>query len=105
MNDALEAVQIAALLMVAIGAWAVVAARDPTRQAVVASLYGLTLGILFFSFQAPDVALSNIVIGGGRDADDHPAGDCQDPAVSRHEPATPAQTRARSPSPLDGGSS
>ena len=63
MNDALEAVQIAALLIVAIGAWAVVAARDPTRQAVVASLYGLTLGILFFSFQAPDVALSNIVIG------------------------------------------
>jgi energy-converting hydrogenase B subunit D len=62
-NDALEAVQIAALLMVAIGAWAVVAARDPTRQAVVASLYGLTLGILFFSYQAPDVALSNIVIG------------------------------------------
>jgi energy-converting hydrogenase B subunit D len=61
-NDALEAVQIAALLMVAIGAWAVVAARDPTRQAVVMSLYGLCLGILFFSFQAPDVALSNIVI-------------------------------------------
>ena len=28
-----------------------------------AVLYGLTLGILFFSFQAPDVALSNIVIG------------------------------------------
>ena len=63
MNDALEAVQIAALLIVAVGAWAVVAARDPTRQAVVASLYGLTLGILFFSYQAPDVALSNIVIG------------------------------------------
>ena len=63
MSDALEAVQIAALLMVAVGAWAVVAARDPTRQAVVASLYGLTLGILFFAFQAPDVALSNIVIG------------------------------------------
>lgn len=63
MNDALETVQIAALLLVAIGAWLVVAARDPTRQAVVASLYGLTLGILFFSFQAPDVALSNIVIG------------------------------------------
>lgn len=63
MNEALEAVQIAALLIVALGAWAVVAARDPTRQAVVASLYGLTLGILFFSYQAPDVALSNIVIG------------------------------------------
>jgi uncharacterized MnhB-related membrane protein len=62
-NDALEAVQIAALLIVALAAWAVVAARDPTRQAVVTSLYGLTLGILFFSYQAPDVALSNIVIG------------------------------------------
>jgi energy-converting hydrogenase B subunit D len=63
MTDALEAVQIVALGLVALGAWAVVAARDPTRQAVVASLYGLTLGVLFFSFQAPDVALSNIVIG------------------------------------------
>jgi energy-converting hydrogenase B subunit D len=59
----LEAVQAVALLLVALGAWAVVAARDPTRQAVVASLYGLSLGVLFFSFQAPDVALSNIVIG------------------------------------------
>ena len=63
MSDAVEAVQIVALLIVGIGAWAVVAARDPTRQAVVASLYGLTLGVLFFSYQAPDVALSNIVIG------------------------------------------
>jgi energy-converting hydrogenase B subunit D len=63
LTDALEAVQITALGLVSLGAWAVVAARDPTRQAVVASLYGLSLGILFFSFQAPDVALSNIVIG------------------------------------------
>jgi energy-converting hydrogenase B subunit D len=62
MSGALEAVQITALVLVAVGALAVVSARDPTRQAVVASLYGLTLGVLFFSFQAPDVALSNIVI-------------------------------------------
>lgn len=61
--SALEAFQVVALLLVALGAWAVVMARDPTRQAVVASLYGLTLGILFLAFQAPDVALSNIVIG------------------------------------------
>ena len=59
----LEAVQVVALLLVAIGAWAVVAARDPLRQAIVASIYGLVLGVLFFAFQAPDVALSNIVIG------------------------------------------
>ena len=56
-------VQFAALLVVAVGAWATVMARDPVRQAIVVSLYGLTLGLLFFAFQAPDVALSNIVIG------------------------------------------
>jgi energy-converting hydrogenase B subunit D len=58
-----SAVQAAALLLVALGAWATVMAREPVRQAVVVSLYGLALGILFFAFQAPDVALSNIVIG------------------------------------------
>jgi energy-converting hydrogenase B subunit D len=63
LSDALQVFQVVALFLVALGAWAVVSARDPTRQAVVASLYGLTLGILFFAFQAPDVALSNIVIG------------------------------------------
>jgi energy-converting hydrogenase B subunit D len=59
----MTAVQAVALFLVASGAWATVIARDPVRQAVVVSLYGVTLGILFFSFQAPDVALSNIVIG------------------------------------------
>lgn len=59
----MSAVQTAALLLVALGAWATVMAREPVRQAVVVSLYGLALGILFFAFQAPDVALSNIVIG------------------------------------------
>ena len=59
----MTAVQVVSLLLVALGAWAVVAARDPVRQAIVASLYGLILGVLFFAFQAPDVALSNIVIG------------------------------------------
>jgi energy-converting hydrogenase B subunit D len=59
----MTAVQVVSLLLVALGAWAVVAARDPVRQAIVASLYGLILGVLFFAFQAPDVALSNIVVG------------------------------------------
>jgi energy-converting hydrogenase B subunit D len=59
----MTAVQVVSLLLVALGASAVVAARDPVRQAVVASLYGLILGVLFFAFQAPDVALSNIVVG------------------------------------------
>jgi energy-converting hydrogenase B subunit D len=55
--------QVAALLLVALGATSVVAARDPLRQAMVASIYGLSLGILFFVFQAPDVALSQTVVG------------------------------------------
>jgi energy-converting hydrogenase B subunit D len=59
----MSAVQLVALLVVALGAWATVMARDPVRQAVVVSLYGLALGVLFLAFQAPDVALSNIVIG------------------------------------------
>jgi uncharacterized MnhB-related membrane protein len=59
----ITALQAVSLALVALGAWAVVAARDPLRQAVVASLYGLTLGVLFFAFAAPDVALSNIVVG------------------------------------------
>jgi energy-converting hydrogenase B subunit D len=51
------------LLLVAVGATSVVMARDPLRQAMVASIYGLLLGILFFIFQAPDVALSQTVVG------------------------------------------
>lgn len=44
-------------------ATAVALTRDPLRQAMVASLYGLVLGVLFFAFQAPDVALSQTAVG------------------------------------------
>jgi energy-converting hydrogenase B subunit D len=49
--------------MVATVATAVVFTRDPLRQAMVVSLYGLVLGVLFFAFQAPDVALSQTAVG------------------------------------------
>jgi energy-converting hydrogenase B subunit D len=55
--------QVAVLGLVAVSALAVVAARDPLRQAMVASIYGLILGILFFVFAAPDVGLSQTVVG------------------------------------------
>jgi energy-converting hydrogenase B subunit D len=55
--------QVAVLGLVAVSALAVVAARDPLRQAMVASIYGLVLGILFFVFAAPDVGLSQTVVG------------------------------------------
>ena len=54
--------QIAALAAVAVGGGAVVAASDPLRQTLVLSIYGMSLAMLFFVFQAPDVALSEIVV-------------------------------------------
>lgn len=51
------------LLLVAACAMGVVATRDPLNQAIAVSFYGLLLGVLFFAFQAPDVALSQIVVG------------------------------------------
>ena len=55
--------QFVVLLMVAAGAVGVVTSHDPARQAVGASFYGLLLTLLFFVFQAPDVALSQLVVG------------------------------------------
>ena len=55
--------QAAALLTVAGCGTAVVLTRDPTRQVIMTGFFGLLLGILFFVFQAPDVALSQIVVG------------------------------------------
>ncbi len=55
--------EVVILLVVAGTAPCVVLTRDPLRQAMVASIYGLVLGILFFVFQAPDVALSQTAVG------------------------------------------
>jgi len=41
-----------------------VATCDPLHQAMVASVYGLLLTVLFVVFQAPDVALSQLIVGG-----------------------------------------
>jgi energy-converting hydrogenase B subunit D len=54
--------QIAALAAVAIGGGAVVAAPDPLRQTMVLGVFGIALTMMFFVFQAPDVALSEIVV-------------------------------------------
>lgn len=51
------------LVLVAAGGTAVVLVRDPLRQAIVVGVFGLLLALLFFAFQAPDVALSQIVVG------------------------------------------
>lgn len=51
------------LLLVAAIAPAVVLSRDPKSQVVTLSFYGLICALMFFIFQAPDVALSQITIG------------------------------------------
>jgi energy-converting hydrogenase B subunit D len=55
-------VQLAALILVAVTATVVVFTPDALRQALVLGIFGLALTLLFFTFQAPDVALSEIVI-------------------------------------------
>lgn len=60
----MTALQLATLILVAIAGTAVVLAPQPLRQAMVLGVYGLALTLLFFAFQAPDVALSEIVVSG-----------------------------------------
>jgi energy-converting hydrogenase B subunit D len=50
------------LVLVAVGGGAVALVGDPLRQTFVLGIYGLTLTMLFFALQAPDVALSEIVV-------------------------------------------
>lgn len=60
MSDWTIAVLLAA---VAVMAPAVVLTREPSRQALVLSAYGVLLGVLMVALDAPDVALSQIGVG------------------------------------------
>ncbi len=53
-------IALAAIAALVVGATAVVAVREPLRQAMVASIYGLFLIVAFTVLQAPDVSLSAI---------------------------------------------
>ena len=55
--------QVVTFVLVAVGGLAVVLTREPIKQALVVSMYGLTLTVLFLVFQAPDVALSMATVG------------------------------------------
>jgi len=54
--------QVVALAAVALGALALVIIGDPLRQTILLGIYGFALTVMFFVFQAPDVALSEIVV-------------------------------------------
>lgn len=59
----MDALQITVLILVAAMAACVVHIRTPTRQVIALSVYGLMLALLFLVFQAPDVTLSELMIG------------------------------------------
>lgn len=53
-----------AITLVGVAGTTVVLTGRPDRQAIVLSVFGLALTVLFMVLQAPDVALSQLVIGG-----------------------------------------
>ena len=59
----MDILQVTVLVLVAAGATVVVRTRERVRLVLVLSAYGLLLAILFFTFQAPDVALSELTVG------------------------------------------
>ena len=60
----MTALQLIALLVVAGTGTAVALTRDPLRQAAASGVFGVALAALLMLLQAPDVALSQIGIGG-----------------------------------------
>ena len=59
----MSALQVTVLVLVALGATAVVLIREHVRQVLVLSVYGVLLAVLFLVFQAPDVTLSELTVG------------------------------------------
>jgi len=59
----MDTLQTITLIFVAVAGTAVVLVRRPVDQAIGLSFYGLILALMFFVFQAPDVAMSQIAIG------------------------------------------
>ena len=59
----MEALEVVILVLVALGASLVVMVRGRVRQVVALSAYGVGLAVLFLTVQAPDVTLSELVVG------------------------------------------
>ncbi len=55
--------QLAIYVLVIFGAAVTVFTPDPRKQIFAFSFYGLALALLFLVLQAPDVSLSEIVVG------------------------------------------
>lgn len=59
----MAALQIGVLLLVAATGTLTALTREPAKQLIVMSLFGLMLALMFAAFQAPDVALSQLAVG------------------------------------------
>lgn len=59
----LDLLRMFALLLVAVSAAGVTMTQEPLLQAIAMSLHGLLLSLMFFVYQAPDVALSQLTVG------------------------------------------
>jgi energy-converting hydrogenase B subunit D len=59
----MDVLQITLLVLVGVGATAVVLIHTQVRQVLALSVYGVLLAVLFLAFQAPDVTLSELTVG------------------------------------------
>ena len=59
----MNALQLVMFLLVAVGGTCTVLTRNPLRQALIFSLYGIAMTILFVVIEAADVALSELAVG------------------------------------------
>lgn len=60
----MTALQISALIVVCLSGTAIALTPSPLRQTLLMAIFGFALTALFFAFQAPDVALSELVVAG-----------------------------------------
>lgn len=59
----MTALQLALFLLVGLAGTVVVFARDLRRQALLFSLYGMLMTLLFVAIESPDVAFSELAVG------------------------------------------
>jgi energy-converting hydrogenase B subunit D len=59
----MEILQFIVLMLVAVLGTIVVLTKEPLSQGMVLSLFGTVFALLFAAYQAPSVALSQIVVG------------------------------------------
>lgn len=60
----MNALLVLVLTLLAAGGLVTVLIREPVRQAIALGVFGVLEALMFFAVQAPDVALSQIVVSG-----------------------------------------